>query len=203
MTQELEKVEIEYTADFRANKKAINEIPFIKGINLFIYLIPVLLLAFLTAIFILRIKLLGFSIEAVIWSYIFPIFIYLLIDIPFKILFNRFEKRREVSFQKYPKEVKLVFSEEGINMNALLTDSILDWKYIRKVKQTDNLILFHLAPKLNLFSLPKILVLNAQKTDQLQQLINKKLVDSQIELTYNIEKIKKKLIKIEDLEERE
>ena len=109
-------------------------------------IIPFLLIIVLTLEFLIEFLFLENPLwKAILISYLIPAIIYLGLTIPTHFLMKKFTKK--ISLQRatlnHKREVEI--TDEGINVNKLITDSVLEWEYITKVVETDDILLFILT----------------------------------------------------------
>lgn len=157
-----------------------------KGLKIINYLIPIFILIVYILFYVLDYLTYGFSVKRLIYHHLIPFTAILLFYIIMDILVKRFSKRftKKIAdtqlddFKKFPREISWTFSNEGINVNSTITDSILSWDYIEKVLETEDAIYFYLSKIHFKFIIKRIL--DENQILELRQIISRNVNPSLI-----------------------
>ncbi len=184
MKDQIEEMEIEYSEDFDKNQKVTKELSHIKKLNLIIFLLPVFLVIFLTLNFSFQVWILGETIlNAIIWSYCIPLCIYIVLSLLAHLFIRKINKKIKVGLNNHPINRKVILNNEGINIDATISSSILKWDFINKVVETNQLVTFYLA-KFNCFWIPKI-VLDEEQLRKMHRILLNNIDNTKVEFLSN------------------
>ena len=153
------ELEISYVRISQSIELEMKESPKRKYINILQYLLPIFLILVLGLIFYLNVLTFGFTIEGLIFHLIVPISIYFIITIIGSLIIKKFTNKVKTYSDNNPKEIKLLISDKGINLDATISDSVLEWRFITEVIETEHLLWFKSHyPALSMISIPKIVI---------------------------------------------
>ncbi|NHK32572.1 MAG: hypothetical protein FK730_14560 [Asgard group archaeon] len=193
MVSKINELEINYIQNYRRIEQNVKELPSIKKLNVFQFILPIFLLVILSLIFSLDLITNGFTVKGLFLHLILPISIYFIIIAIGALFINKHKNKIRKHSDNNPREIKVIISNEGINVNAIISDSILEWRYIKQVIETENLVSFQFLSKLLSFSIPKI-ALGREKMIILKQILSNQLAETKIKQI----KRKNRLEKIEE-----
>lgn len=190
MTSNIKELEINYIQNYIKAEQNIKELPSIKRLKILQYIIPIIALVIPGFIYSIGLLINGFTIKGLFLDLILPISIYLIITIIGIFFINKLRKKIKKHSENYPREIKVRISNEGINVNATFSDSILEWRYIKQVIETENLISFQFLSKMLLFSIPK-LAIDKERMIILKQILSNQIGNSRIKQMKKKERIEK------------
>ena len=180
----MDEMEIDYLIDFEKFNKASSEINYIKKLKIIQIIIPIFLIIFLTFDFCVEVWILGNPIlEAVIWAYCVPIGIYIILSVLAHLVMRKISKKINVGFSKNQINRKLILNNEGINVDAVISKSILKWNFINRVVETKQLVIFYLT-KFDCFWIPKT-ALDEEQIRKIHRILLNNLDCTKIEFISN------------------
>ena len=171
---------IERNFDFDQNEIDNKQVPRIKKLRILQIFYPFILLLLCALLFAMSYWLLGDKlVSAIIYSSI-PLITNLVCSIGLFFIIRKSKNQVRDSSVLFPTKQKWILNNEGININAEISDSILSWKYITKIEETDYLIMFYLTRKHSFF-IPKN-ILNEKQLDKLFGILEANLGSSILEV---------------------
>ncbi len=153
------ELEIVYVRNSLSIEQNMKESPIRKKIKVIEYVLPIFLILVLGFIYFLNVIVLGFTIEGLLLHLIVPISVYFVITIIGALISRKFTNKVKTYSDNNPKEIKLHISDKGINLDATISDSVLEWRYITEVFETEHLLWFKPHyPATSMISIPKTVI---------------------------------------------
>lgn len=195
----LNEIRIEFNEDADFRTKVLKESNFYKSIYVVVVIGVILGVVTLGLLYSLDILMYGFRVYDLIMDIILPITFISSCYITTKIITKRILNRLVVHQKREDRKIAFLISDHGLNVNAFISDSILDWKYIRSFKNTELAYIISLVNKLTNYIIPKV-SLTQSELDTLENIFERNLTEKQKKSMKNV---KLKVEKLEKVGEKE